>query len=271
MMMKNTVLHSTLVLKLVFIVFFTMVSCHKKEQQNSSSKKDNSNQLQPVKTKNQTKKSNPLVTLTDANLESELTAFGNENRESQILMKTPKGNLKIQLYTNTPLHRANFIRLIKNNFYKGTVFYRVINNFMIQGGDSDDWERQSIKQKMGCYTLPSEIRKENIHKKGALSMAREYENNPEKRSVAFEFFIVQGIKYSEGELIGIQQQYHITLSAEHKEIYNTMGGTPHLDGQHTVFGQVIDGFEVIDSIAASAVDAGKWPIQDITIAFEIIK
>ena len=102
-------------------------------------------------------------------------------------------------------------------------------------------------------------------------MARQYEENPDKRSVSFEFFIVHGIKYTEGELTALEKQYTITIASENKEIYKTMGGTPHLDGQHTVFGQVIEGFNVIDSIAASPVDAGNWPIQNITIDFEIIK
>lgn len=212
-----------------------------------------------------------LVPLTDENLESILTQYGKENPETLVLLKTPKGNMKIKLYENTPLHRANFIRLIKNNFYKGTVFYRVVNDFMIQGGDSDDWERQSLKQKMGRYTLPAEFRPENIHKKGALSMAREYENNPEKRSVPFEFFIVQGTRYTPGEIRGAEQQYGIKITPEHQKIYETIGGCPHLDGKHTVFGQVIEGLNVIDSIAAVEVDDGDWPIEDITIEFQILQ
>jgi len=268
--MKNTVLHNGMIHFCLISIVLLLASCNNAKQ-DSPIIKENTNKIHTLKTNQKNKQNKPWVPLTDANLESELTAYGYENPESLILMKTPKGNLKIQLYTNTPLHRANFIRLIKNNFYKGTMFYRVINNFMIQGGDSDNWERQSIKQKMGSYTIPPEIRKENIHKKGALSMARHYEDNPEKRSVAFEFFIVQGLKNTDGELTDVQKQYSITIVAENKEIYKTMGGTPHLDGQHTVFGQVIEGFNVIDSIAASPVDKGNWPIQNITIDFEILK
>jgi len=212
-----------------------------------------------------------FVKLTNKNIEKELLKYGSENRENLVLLKTPMGNMKIKLYENTPLHRANFIRLIKNNFYKETMFYRVVNHFMIQGGDNDDWGRQGIKSKMGTYTIPAEFRNENIHKKGALSMAREYENNPEKRSVSFEWFIVQGTKYTEGELLGAEQQYNLKISPEHKEIYKTIGGTPHLDGMHTVFGQVIEGFDVIDAIAAVKTDDGDWPIEDITIEFQIIE
>ena len=258
---------------LIVAVFFFVSGC----QQNLSEQKKKSTGFQnangpakkelPVK-QAPTKKA--WVPLTDENLEKELTAYGKENPETLILLKTPKGNMKIRLYKNTPLHRANLVRLIKNNFYTGTVFYRVIDHFMIQGGDSDDWSRQTIKSKMGNYTLPAEINSENIHQKGALSMAREYENNPDKRSVPFEFFIVQGVKYTPAELSALEKQYNITISPEHKKIYETVGGCPHLDGQHTVFGQVIDGLSVIDSIAAVPVDKSNWPIDDVTISFQIL-
>jgi len=225
------------------------------------------NQVETNK-KNQNK---AWVPLTDDNLKKELKVYGSENHESLVLLKTPKGTMKIKLYKNTPIHRANFIRLIKNKFYSGTVFYRVINYFMIQGGDSDDWSRQSIKSKMGNYTIPAEINADNIHQKGALSMAREYENNPDKRSVPFEFFIVQGVTYTKEELAALEKQYRITISPEHKKIYETVGGCPHLDGQHTVFGQIIEGLSVIDSIAAVPVDKSNWPINDVSISFQILQ
>jgi len=270
--MKNTALHKANYFVFAVLIIGPFVSCHNPESRpNLAHKKEQILLPAPNKTAPKSKLTKRLVPLTDENLVTELTKYGTENRETMVMMKTPKGTIKIKLYENTPLHRANFIRLIKNDFYKGTMFYRVINHFMIQGGDSDDWERQTIKQKMGSYTLPAEINKENIHKKGALSMAREYENNPEKRSVSFEFFIVQGTKYTDGELLGAQQQYKLNISPENKTIYKTLGGTPHLDGQHTVFGQVIEGFEVIDTIAATKVDEGNWPIENITLDFEILK
>jgi peptidyl-prolyl cis-trans isomerase B (cyclophilin B) len=254
-------------------IVFAIISCksnNHKEQEQSLIKKGNKSITKKAtpKIKNTTKPK--LVRLTDDNVVKELTKYGAENKENLVLLKTPKGNMTIKLYDNTPLHRANIIRLIKNNFYHETMFYRVVNDFMIQGGDNDDWERQSIKDKMGYYTIPAELPKENIHRKGALSMAREYENNPELRSVSFEFFIVQGTKYNEGELLGAELQYDLKISPEHKEIYRTVGGTPHLDGKHTVFGQVIDGLDIIDSIAKVNVDEGDWPIDDITLDFEIL-
>lgn len=257
---------------LIIVIFTALVSCNSSNTKTTETtkikEKITSKIVKKQTIKKKTKKK--IIKLTDNNVEKELLKYGKENRETLVLLKTPKGNLKIKLYENTPLHRANFIRLIKNNFYKETMFYRVVNNFMIQGGDNDDWERQSIKNRMGNYTIPAEFREANIHKKGALSMAREYENNPAKRSVSFEFFIVQGTKYSEGELLGAEQQYDLKISSEHKEIYKTIGGTPHLDGKHTVFGQVIEGFDIIDSIAKVKVDEGDWPIEDITLDFGIL-
>jgi peptidyl-prolyl cis-trans isomerase B (cyclophilin B) len=267
--MKNT---EAMPIKLIISLSLVMVliaSCQDKEKKET--KQSKRELAQKPKPQPKAVKQKKLIPLTDNNLEAELSAYGKENPETLILLKTPKGNMKIKLYQNTPLHRANFIRLIKNDFYKNTLFYRVMNNFMIQGGDSDDWERQNLKRKMGTYTLPAEFQSENIHKKGAVSMARQYENNPEKRSVPFEFFIVQGTKYTPGELLGAEKEYGIHIAANHKGTYTQIGGCPHLDGQHTVFGQVIEGLGVIDSIAAVRVDEANWPIEDITIGFQILE
>lgn len=267
-------LHTTHAFKigLILIIALAGYACNHPQKTENQNVKTSQEKKKKVKTKALTKvKKEKFVSLNDDNLHKVLNDYGSKNPETIVLLKTIKGTMKIKLYENTPLHRANFIRLIKNNFYKETMFYRVVNDFMIQGGDSDDWERQTIKNKMGTYTLPAELRKENIHQKGALSMAREYENNPEKRSVSFEFFFVQGTKYTDGELRGAEQQYGLDIPENHKEIYRTIGGCPHLDGQHTVFGQVIEGLEVIDAIAAVKVDEGDWPIEDIFLDFEIIK
>lgn len=257
-----------LITKLLFIAILISSCAQKTEDKKKTSAPKKTQSKPKPKPKSAAKKITPL---TDKNLVKELTAYGADNKETLVLMKTPKGNMKIKLYENTPLHRANFIRLVKHNFYKETMFYRVVNNFMIQGGDNDDWSRITIKNKMGTYTIPAEFRTENIHKKGALSMAREYENNPDKRSVSFEWFIVQGTKYTDGELLGAENEYGLKIPLPHKEIYKTVGGTPHLDGQHTVFGQVVEGLDVIDKIAAAKVDEGDWPIEDITIELEVIK
>lgn len=211
------------------------------------------------------------IKLTDDNVVAELTKYGKENPERLVRLTTTKGTMLIQLFEDTPLHRANFVHLIKENFYDGTEFYRVIDGFMIQGGDSDGYERYAAKEKIGKYTIPSEFRDNHIHRRDALSMVREYENNPEKRSSPYEFFIVQGTRYTDGELRGTEFNYNMKISPENCEIYKTEGGCAYLDGQHTVFGQVIEGMEVIDKIAAVKTDNGDWPIEAVKIKLEIVK
>lgn len=225
-------------------------------------------QSKTAKAKPQTKPA--LTRLTEDNVVEELTKYGQQNPETLVRLTTPMGSMLIELYTNTPLHRANFVRLVKEKYFNGTEFYRVINNFMIQGGDTDGLDRSSIKDKFGKWTIPAEFRPDNIHKRGAVSMVREYEKNPEKRSEAFEFFIVQGTRYTDGELNGTQFNYNVKISPEHREIYKTAGGCAYLDGEHTVFGEVIDGLDVIDKIASVKTDNGDWPIEAVTIKMEIV-
>ena len=211
------------------------------------------------------------VRLTEDNVVEELTKYGRENPERRVRIVTSKGTMVVELYENTPLHRANFIHLIKEHYYDGTEFYRVINNFMIQGGDTDGYERRAVKEKIGKYTLPAEFREGNIHKRGALSIVREYENNPEKRSSPFEFFIVQGTTYTDGELNGTEFNYNVKIGPEARAVYKSVGGCAYLDGQHTVFGEVVEGLEVIDRIAAVKTDNGDWPIEAVTIKMEIVR
>ena len=211
------------------------------------------------------------VRLTEDNVVEELTKYGRQNPEKRVRIITPMGKIVVELYDNTPLHRANFIHLVKEHYYDGTEFYRVIDGFMIQGGDTDGYERRAEKEKIGKYTLPPEFREENFHKRGALSMVREYENNPEKRSSPFEFFIVQGTTYNEGELNGTEFNYNVKIGPEARAVYKSVGGCAYLDGQHTVFGEVVEGLEVIDKIAAVKTGQGDWPLEAVTIKMEIVK
>ena len=227
----------------------------------------------PKQTSTQKKKADKpkKVRLTEDNVVEELTKYGRQNPEKRVRIITSMGTMVVELYDNTPLHRANFIHLVKEHYYDGTEFYRVINNFMIQGGDTDGYERRAVKEKIGKYTLPPEFREDNIHKRGALSMVREYKDNPEKRSSPFEFFIVQGTVYTEGELNGTEFNYDVKISPEHRAVYKSVGGCAYLDGQHTVFGEVVEGLEVIDRIAAVKTGQGDWPLTPVTIKMEIVK
>ena len=158
-------------------------------------------------------------------------------KETVVLMKTTMGDMKIKLYNETPLHRDNFIKLVNEKFYDGLLFHRVINNFMIQGGDPQSKDAPAGKMLgMGDpgYTIPAEILPQFKHKKGALAAART--NNPERRSSGSQFYIV-----------------------------HNNNGTPHLDGEYTVYGEVIEGLEVIDKIATVKTGTGDRPVEDVKI------
>ena len=175
------------------------------------------------------------------NTEVFLTEFALQNRENLILIKTDFGSIKIRLYEDVPMHRANFIFLTKINYFNSTVFYRVAKNFVIQGGNSDEIHTQKERRKYGNYLLKPEFRKKRKHKYGALAAAREWENNPNKLSSPFEFYIVQ-----------------------------KKSGAHHLDNEHTVFGEVIAGFDTMEKISKVKVGDDEWPIDDIKMTIEIL-
>lgn len=219
------------------------------------------------------KKAGPQKTepLTDETAVEALKKYGAENPETVVLMKTRLGDMKIKLYENTPLHRANFIRLAKSGYFENTQFYRVVKDFMIQGGDSDDLAQRKKKRALGKYTLPAEIVQGNYHRKGALASARNYENNPQKRSACYEFYIVHGLVYSKPLLNQLALENKTQFNATQEQLYTSVGGAPHLDGEHTVFGQVVEGLEVIDKIAALEVGEGDWPLDYVFISVTVLE
>ncbi|MDW7690305.1 peptidylprolyl isomerase [Flammeovirgaceae bacterium SG7u.111] len=244
---------------LLLISLFTF-SCS--EQKNKEEKKTKAK----VEEKKKAKAAEKFIKLDNSNAAAFLEEYGKKNKETILLLKTSKGDMKIRLYENTPLHRANFLMLSKRKYFNKTQFYRVIKNFMVQAGDSDDRELGRVKKNIGKYQIPAEFRAGNFHKKGALALAREYEQNPEKKSSSFDFYIVQGEKYNKQSLEALEMENNITFSPEQVQIYTTLGGTPHLDGEHTVFGEVIEGLSVIDSIAAVEVSAeDNWPVDEVNI------
>lgn len=231
-----------------------------------------------------------------------------------ILMKTDMGDIEIELYDQTPQHRDNFVKLVKEGYYDGILFHRVIKEFMIQAGDPES-KRAKAGESLGRggpgYTIPAEFVPELIHQRGALSAARQGDNiNPEKASSGSQFYIVQGKIYNDEELNRIEAQKTMELAQqifirhieeekakagnqaidqqkiqeaakikatewaqnnpykmpeERRQIYKTIGGTPHLDDAYTVFGKVTKGLEVVEAISLLATSAGDRPVKDVRI------
>ena len=176
------------------------------------------------------------------NVEPFFREFGKQNKQSIVEISTKFGKIKIRLYEDTPIHRANFLFLTKIKYFDTTVFYRVAKNFVIQGGNSDHFYTIKQRKKYGNYQLKPEFRRNRRHKYGALAAAREWENNPNKLSSPFQFYIV------------------------HKK-----SGAHHLNGEHTVFGEVISGFKTMDRISEVKVGPDEWPISDVHMTIKILE
>ena len=189
-----------------------------------------------------------------------------QEKETLVLIKTTKGNITVKLYNDTPLHRDNFIKLINEGWYNNSPFHRVINNFMIQGGHNQDGSVDP------GYTIPAEFRANHFHKKGALAAARQGDQvNPQRASSGCQFYIVQGQILTEAHIEMYKQRYGLTFTPEQVEAYTTVGGTPHLDGEYTVFGEVVEGLEVIDAIAKVKTGYMDVPVEPVTMTIEILK
>lgn len=189
-------------------------------------------------------------------------------------MVTDKGTMVIRLSNLTPLHRNNFLHLVKEHYYDSILFHRVINHFMIQAGDPGTKHAGPV-DKVGeggpAYTVPAEFNALLFHKKGVIAAAREGDNtNPAKASSASQFYIVQGRVFTDAGLDSVEtfRLKGMKLPATHREIYKTLGGTPHLDSSYTVFGEVIRGLATVDSIAATTTSGrqgGDRPVHDVRI------
>jgi len=193
----------------------------------------------------------------------------NTDKMTQVLLKTTFGDITIALYDETPEHKANFLKLVNDNFYDGLLFHRIIQGFMIQGGDPDSKNAKPGKQ-LGAgdigYKIPAEIVKGRFHKRGAVAAAREGDQvNPQKASSGCQFYIVDGTVYDNDKMNMIAQRTGKVFSPEQVEAYTTVGGAPWLDGDYTVFGEVISGMDVVDKIAAQKKDGNDRPVEDIKI------
>ena len=197
-------------------------------------------------------------------------------QRAEVLLETTAGNIRIALYNETPKHRDNFLKLVGMHVYDSLLFHRVIKDFMIQGGDLNSKHAQP-GQILGSGELDCTIEPEFhlpllYHRRGAVAAAREPDNvNPEQRSGACQFYIVWGRKFNDISIGRVQErldsttQGRVKLTEEMIETYKTIGGTPHLDGQYTVFGEVTEGLEVVDKIQQSPTDKYQRPYTDIRI------
>lgn len=202
-------------------------------------------------------------------------SFNNIIPEQKMQIETRYGTIVIKLYNETPKHRDNFIKLVKEGYYDGTIFHRVINQFMIQGGDPDS-KNTKTNQALGSggpgYTVPAEFVSKYFHKKGAIAAARLGDGgNPKKESSGSQFYIVQGKPYSNAELDNMETMMGKKFTPEQRLAYSTIGGTPHLDGSYTVFGEVIKGLDVIDKIASVKTAPGDRPVEDIVMKIKMIQ
>jgi peptidyl-prolyl cis-trans isomerase B (cyclophilin B) len=188
------------------------------------------------------------------------------------MISTDFGDMKVKLYNSTPLHRDNFIKLANDGFYDGLLFHRIVQGFMIQGGDPDS-RNAAPGARLGMggpgYELPAEIGA--LHIKGALSAART--PNPEKKSSGSQFYIVQGKPVSAAELNRFVQRHGRPYSEAQQQLYAELGGTPALDYEYTVFGEVVEGLDVLDAIAAVPAppdSQGARPFEDVRMTVKIL-
>lgn len=202
-----------------------------------------------------------VTEINPGNVKDELLRYGQENPENEVLIETEYGSMRVRLYSDTPLHRANFIKNVKEGVYDDAEFYRIYYQFMIQAG---------IYPKELNYTVPAEFNRTHIHKKGALSMARGDENNPEKESSSTEFFIVHGSRYADYQVEQELENLDLTLTPEQKKTYMTTGGYMSLDQEYTTFGEVVEGLEVIDKIAAVKVFNEDKPLRKIPLKISVL-
>ena len=203
-------------------------------------------------------------------------AFAGGPKNQYVRVKTSYGSCIIRLYNETPQHRDNFIKLTKQGFYNGTLFHRVIQNFMIQGGDPDskDPKKATPGAELGNgdlgYTVPAEFRDSIFHKRGVLAAARD--DNPKKASSSCQFYIVEGKRLTDAKMDSLEQGRlkGFKIPEWQREWYRSVGGTPQLDHGYTVYGEVVSGLDMVDRIAAVKKDGNDRPVADVSMTVELL-
>jgi peptidyl-prolyl cis-trans isomerase A (cyclophilin A) len=215
----------------------------------------------------------PVITfpsLTNANCEAFLMDWHEKHQERFVKMQTEWGDIVVELFDDVPLHAANFRYKVTRGYYNPTEMVRIVPEFVVQGGNSDEDVAQEQRWLIGKHTLPAELRDNRLHYRGALAMGRTYQGNPDKRSASYDFYLVVGRKVSSVELFQLENEKGLTYSEGQKARYLKEGGAPHLDGEHTVFGKMVSGWDVLDALAALPTDNSDWPLQrvEVRMAFE---
>lgn len=222
-------------------LFIILLNCEDKKSEPKKITKSNQTEVKAtpdtiVKKKEDKKPENEYPVLTDANAMEFFLQYDKKHKENKVRITTDFGDIEILLFNNTKFHRSNFIYLTKRNYFNDTQFYRIINNFMIQGGNSDDLKTARKRSSIGKYLLPPDTKKGYKHHRGVISMPSSDIDNPHKLASPYEFFIVQ-----------------------------QSPGAYYLDGDYTIFGKVTKGMDVVDKIAAQKTDNADWPLKNIYI------
>ena len=222
----------------IFLAFVLIIlnGCNSKNSKIESTSQKNEVEVSPEVKRSAEKSIKKEFKLTDDNVIEFLFDYEKSNKENLVRIYTPFGEIDILLYNNTPYHRSNFIYLTKKKYFEGTQFYRVINDFVIQAGNSDNTKVSKKRRDIGKYLLPNDFNKGHTHKRGMVSMPSSSVDNPYKMASPFEFFIVQ-----------------------------KKDGAHHLNGNYTIFGEVIDGMETVDIIANLPTDNRDWPLNNVYI------
>lgn len=209
-------------------------------------------------------------TLDDENAASFLAEWGRGQTENRVALDTKHGRIVVELFDDVPLHRANFLYKVYRRYFDPSEFTRVVPDFVVQGGNSEEERPQQLRFLIGQHTLAAEFKNHHIHSRGALAMSRSYSDNPDKRSSGYDFYIVTGRKIGAQELGRVQQEKGRTYTREQAEMYARQGGAPHLDGEHTVFGRVVEGMDVVDRLAATPRDGSDWPVERLEVRMNVL-
>jgi len=202
-----------------------------------------------------------------------ISAFAAKPKHQYVRLKTSYGECIIMLYNSTPQHRDNFVKLVKSGFYNGTLFHRIIKGFMIQGGDPDS-KNAATGTELGNgdvgYTIPAEFNDSLFHKKGVIGAARD--DNPKMASSGCQFYLVQGKKFTDSLLDSVEiKRMHFKLPLWQRETYKELGGSPHLDRKYTVYGEIVSGLSLVDTIAVMPRDKNDRPLTDVKMTVTLLK